>query len=278
MKIIFIADFFADEIPGGGELNNEEVIFLLKETNDVLKVKSSAVSLEFLKENQNSRFIISNFMHLQPENKAFLEKKCNYIIYEHDHKYLTNRNPVRFKNFQAPKDAVINFDFYKNAKAILCQSKFHTNIVKKNLELDNIINLGGNLWDLKSLGKMKEFAKKNKKEACSIMGSPIQHKNTFGAIKYCKKEKKPFELVNPCPYYEFLDKISNNDTLVFFPQTPETLSRIVVEARMMNMRVITNNLVGATSEPWFELKGETLINFFENKRKEIFEIVRETLK
>ena len=278
MKIIFIADFFADEIPGGGELNNEEVIFLLKETNDVLKVKSAAVSLEFLKENQNSRFIVSNFMQLHPENKAFLEKKCTYIIYEHDHKYLTNRNPARFKNFQAPKDAVINFDFYKNAKATLCQSKFHTNIVKKNLELDNIINLGGNLWDLKSLGKMKEFAKKNKKEACSIMGSPIQHKNTFGAIKYCKKENKSFELISPCPYYEFLDKISDNDTLVFFPQTPETLSRIVVEARMMNMRVITNNLVGATSEPWFELKGEILINFFENKRKEIFEIVRETLK
>ena len=30
MKIIFIADVFADELPGGGELVNQEVINLLR--------------------------------------------------------------------------------------------------------------------------------------------------------------------------------------------------------------------------------------------------------
>ena len=30
-KVIFIADFFADQIAGGGELNNEELIDLLRE-------------------------------------------------------------------------------------------------------------------------------------------------------------------------------------------------------------------------------------------------------
>ena len=34
--------------------------------------------------------------------------------------------------------------------------------------------------------------------------------------------------------------------------TAETLSRIVVEARMMDMKVITNNLPGAVKEPWFK--------------------------
>ena len=30
-KIIFIADFFEEHVPGGGELNNEQLINLLKE-------------------------------------------------------------------------------------------------------------------------------------------------------------------------------------------------------------------------------------------------------
>ncbi len=43
MKICFIADFFADEINGGGELSNEELINILS-THDVTKVKSHRFS------------------------------------------------------------------------------------------------------------------------------------------------------------------------------------------------------------------------------------------
>ena len=48
-KIIFIADFFADEILGGGELNNEEVIKLLGKKYQIYKINSRSCSLEFLK-------------------------------------------------------------------------------------------------------------------------------------------------------------------------------------------------------------------------------------
>ena len=37
MKICFIADFFADEINGGGELNNEELINILSVEHHVTK-------------------------------------------------------------------------------------------------------------------------------------------------------------------------------------------------------------------------------------------------
>ena len=43
-KFIFIADFFADQMLGGGELNNEELINLLKLDNTVEKVNSHFVS------------------------------------------------------------------------------------------------------------------------------------------------------------------------------------------------------------------------------------------
>ena len=57
------------------------------------------------------------------------------------------------------------------------------------------------------------------------------------------------------------------------PTTPETLSRLVVEARMMGMSVITNHLVGASYEPWFELKGKELISYVNEMRNSIPQMI-----
>ena len=65
--------------------------------------------------------------------------------------------------------------------------------------------------------------------------------------------------------------------MIFFPKTPETLSRIVVEARMMGMSVVTNNLVGVTKEDWFSLKGAELIEVMKEKRESITSTVLEKL-
>tara|TARA_R110001583_G_scaffold31790_16_gene108548 strand:+ start:980 stop:1819 length:840 start_codon:yes stop_codon:yes gene_type:complete len=269
MGYIFIADFFADQILGGGELNNEELISMLREHHDVKKVNSHMVSKQYLESNLTSKYIISNFINLSEECKKYLKDNCKYIIYEHDHKYLIDRNPALYKDFLAPKERIVNFDFYQKALAVFCQSSFHQKIVYKNLKLDNIKSLGGNLWSLISLENIRNFAKKQKLDKYSIMDSVIPHKNTYETERYCKMKKIEYELIPSLKYLDFLDRISNNNALIFFPKTPETLSRIVVEARMMGMKVVTNKLVGATKEEWFKLKGEDLISVMTKKRDEI---------
>ena len=44
MKFCFVADFFAEEVPGGGELNNEELIGLLSKDHQVTKIKSQTLT------------------------------------------------------------------------------------------------------------------------------------------------------------------------------------------------------------------------------------------
>ena len=269
MNYVFIADFFANEILGGGELNNQEIIEILKDRgHEVLQIKSSFVTPDFIEENSNSFFIIANFVMLSEGCKHALSNK-KYVIYEHDHKYLAHRNPARCKHFKCSEQYIINRDFYRSAKAVLCQSRFHSDIVNKNLNTDNVLNLGGNLWPLSSLSKMREIANKEKQNKCSILDSNISHKNTIGAIQYCKSKGYKYELVKSNSYYEFLDKLGANEKFCFFPKTPETLSRVVVEARMMNMSIVINKLIGAKSEPWFSLKGNELIDIIEHKRVEI---------
>ena len=268
--ICFVSDFFANQVNGGGELNNEILINLLSEKgHNVTKIKSHTVNLNFLKQNKDKKLIIANFVNMLPDCREHIQSNCDYVIYEHDHKYLINRNPAEYENYLAPADQIINKEFYSNSKYVFCQSRFHTDIVEKNLQIDNIVNLSGNLWSIDALDMMRELSKREKKDKCSIMDSNIQHKNTSGAINYCVNKGYQFELILPCAPQEFLSRISKNDKFVFFPLTPETLSRIVVEARMMGMKVVTNKRLGAVSEEWFSMKGEPLIDYMLAKRLQI---------
>ena len=70
-------------------------------------------------------------------------------------------------------------------------------------------------------------------------------------------------------YKDFLERLGANKFLIFLPKTPETLSRIAVEARMMGMSVVTNKNVGASKEEWFSLKGMELIDVMRSKRSDI---------
>ncbi len=278
-KIVFIADFFANEVGGGGELNNQELVEILRSRGaHVLEVKSNRLTPLFISEcSTEVKFIVSNFVMLSEESKTMLQNDREYIIYEHDHKYVRSRNPANYDNFIAPKSEIINFNFYKNAKSVLCQSKFHANIVKSNLELDNIISLGGNLWSEDSLGTMFNMSKVDKNPTCAIMNSSNWHKNTSDAIRLCEAKQWEYDIIPTCGYMEFLLRLGESEKFIFLPKTPETLSRIAVEARMMGLTVITNNLVGATGEEWFSLKGEDLIEVIKNKRTEIPNIVEEKL-
>tara|TARA_R110000851_G_scaffold333049_1_gene510883 strand:+ start:216 stop:1064 length:849 start_codon:yes stop_codon:yes gene_type:complete len=271
---IFVSDYFSEEIQGGGELNDDELIKCLSKKNNITKVKSVNVNIDFLKQNKEKNIIISNFIFLPQQSKFFLEQNCNYVLYEHDHKYLSTRNPASYPNFLAPKESIINRSFYKNARSVFCQSSFHEEMIFKNLNLNNIENLSGNMWSDIALGLLEKYLIKEKRNKYSIMQSPINHKNTNASVLFCKYKSYNYELIKPLDYHNFLDKISNNQALVFFPKTPETLSRIVVECRMMGMKVITNNLVGATYEPWFTKKGKDLISLMKERKDIIIKKVQ----
>ena len=277
MEFIFVSDFFIYEVLGGGEFNNEELATNLRqEGHSVIEKKSSAITVDFIVDKWDHCFIVSNFINLLDGEKEALGQ-VRYIIYEHDHKYLKRRNPALFKNYLAPPEELVNLELYARARAVLCQSDFHADIVRANTGLKNIMSVGGNLWSLELFQKMEECLKKEKKDGYSILSSLTPHKGTASGIRFCEVQGLPYQLVSSISQYEFLDKLSENQNFVFFPQTPETLSRVVCEARMMGMKVLTNGLVGATKEPWFELKGQPLIDLMKKKQQEITQIVVKVL-
>jgi len=270
-EILFIADFFAEQIAGGGELSNDVLIQKLYEKGHVVRcVNSHLVKRSHL---FCDNIIVSNFVNLSEDNKKTIQNR-NYIIYEHDHKYLASRNPGLHSDYLAPKNLIINKEFYANAKAVLCQSQFHADIARKNLELDNIVSLGGNLWSDEHLSLLEEICKEPQRQVKhAIMVSNTDHKNTNGAINFCEAMNLEYDLIQPADPTTFLRSLGTCSTLVFFPKTPETLSRIVVEARMMGMGTKTTNNIGAVHEEWFSKKGLELIEYMKEKQESIVDMV-----
>ena len=262
-NVIYTADFMAEHVLGGGELNDHELCTMMSE---VKRIRCSKLNKNML---EGKLLIISNFVTMPEDIKNHIANNNKYVIYEHDHKYIKNRNPGMYKNFMAPKSEIVNFDFYNKAMTVFCQSSFHKKIIEKNLGIKNVINLSGNLWSEEALGFMESLSVTDKREKYSIMDSSNWHKNTREALFYCEKKEFDHELIKSKNYFVFLKMLSRNKFFIFLPKTPETLSRVVVEAKMMGVKVLTNKYVGATYEDWYKLTGKELVNKMKDKRKEI---------
>jgi len=266
MSTKIISDFLLENMAfhGGAEYNDNEIYKGLKSKNiPVDYLRSGEVTLGMVNSFQKSdTLIISNFIYLDESVKDYITKNLTYIIWEHDHKYLVGRNPSLHLNFQAPKEKIINYEFYKNSKFVVCQTDFHKKIVEKNLRLENIISVAGNFWSTEDLQHIKKLSKTvDKTSLCSIMKSEQQNKNMHGAISYCQKNKIDYELINDSNYKSFLAKMAKNSKFLFLPTTPETLSRVCVEAKMLGNSVLTNNLVGCKHEPWFRHDSQGIIDY-----------------
>lgn len=270
MKIYFISDFFSDEINGGAELVDAEVIkYFVSKEYDVEKIRS--FESDKIKEtfNSTSYYIISNFTGMADDIKDLLRSE-RYSIYEHDHKYLITRDPSMFREYKAPGNAIINRSFYTYAENVFCQSKKHKEVVEKNLGLTNIVNLGCSIWGSKEVEALNSACSVKKTKSVAILKSGNQIKGQAESVDYCAEKQLDYDLVGDLPYAQFVAELAKYEKFVFFPKVLESFSRLAVEARILGCQLITNQNLGCTSELWFrEKKGKELLDFIKEEQKNV---------
>ncbi len=280
-NLVYISDFFIEHVRGGAEIYDDLLIKELeKRSVKVCKFQSHEFTTKHfqLYEKCGFNFLISNFVNLGAHVKKLLQAYAGrYCILEHDHKYLANRNPADFKNFIAPPQMVINKTFYSAASAVFCQSVKHAEVLAANLKINNVVNLGCSLWSEEQINIIRNIPVVKNSKAMILNDSNVI-KGTTEAIEVCKSKNIEFDLLEKMPYEEYLASLGKYEKLVFFPKTLESFCRVVVEARMLGCKLMTNSLNGCTYETWFrKLKGSELIDYVDSQRENVISTIKDGL-
>tara|TARA_R110000772_G_scaffold169139_1_gene280935 strand:- start:948 stop:1787 length:840 start_codon:yes stop_codon:yes gene_type:complete len=258
MKVALLQDFFEHELIGGAEKNDSVLLNYLQQN----KINAEGVHTYNIEKviDKYDFFIVSNFIRLPTTMLQYLIQKRNYIIYEHDHKYISNRNPGAFKDFKAPQNMIINREFYNSAKKVFVLSKVCKEVIESNLQINNVHNIACSLWSKADLDLMKEINQTTGKSyEYGILQSNNLIKGTRQAQDFCVSNNISPTLISSPDYTEFLMKLSLCEKFIFFPQVLETFSRICAEAKMLDCKIVTTpKLIGFFSEDYSALSGTDL--------------------
>ena len=277
-KIIYISDFFVGEILGGAELSDNVVInYLTAEGYEVQKIKSRRFSPNFV---DGEFFVISNFSLLSETNKQYFIKdlKGKYIIIERDQKYVRSRNTANYKDYVAPQSQVVNREFYENAKKVFCLTSKQMEIMKRHIDLKNVESLGCTQFSKEQLQILEDNIGNEKKSNQQIYAI-VSGKRSGQAVALCQSEGLKYDVLNKMPYKDFIGCLSRYDGIVFFSHAFESCCRLLIEARILNLKIITDDKNGCTYEPWFnQYKGEELLRFIKTKTLSTMVSVKEEIE
>ena len=146
----------------------------------------------------------------------------------------------------------------------------------------NFINLKSTLWSDEELDTLEAYCKKHKVEPrdwrFAVVDSPNWIKNTKGAVEFCEHAGLDYALVPPSEKRsKFIFHLASHPVLVFFPIAKESCCRLVVEARCLDMNVITSQNYGAVLEPWYSMSGLELIDFLRKRTKKNLKKIKKYL-
>lgn len=272
-NVVLSSDFFLNEVNGGAEFYVEELFNSLSKTHNVVRIKSQNLTTEFVDNHKGYFFIVSNFVFLTDTVKQhFINSGVRYCILEHNPAWDKKDNPLLYPKSIVSESQIRYLDFYRNAQAVLCQSKLHAELTRNNLLLNNVINLGCNLWSDESLNYLEQNLDKDKTRKVGVIQSQNKNKGYLQAVEYCRKNNIAFDAIQPMNQKNFFSALAETETLVFFPQWFETFCRLAVEARILGCKLISNKALGCASEDFFKLQGRELLEEVRKKKNNILDV------
>ena len=213
------------------------------------------------------KYIVSNFASLSHDSQEILMARGNYSITHHDFLITPCRDPGAFPGFKVPPEHLINQEFIKNATVNYVQSKLQLHIFQLNEIEGNFDNLAGNLWTRASLEMMVKFGENPKNGRAAIMDDP--YKGPEEAVDFCRVNQIPFDILPKMGYFDFLEKLSTYTAFILKNRVVETLNRVLLEAKIMNILPLTTQYCGAVHEDLWNYNGEELADKLNEKRDEI---------
>ena len=279
--IIFVNDFFVEDLIGGAELSLEALIETSGQANlKAAKIKSSQVTTELLQEHQNRYWVFASITGIDQNLIPTITVNMKYSLICFDYAFCKYRSIEKCRyaeQHENEKCCAINETFGKlmstffyQADSLWFMSEEQLRIwadhfpflASKNVTvLSSIFN--EDFWKkfavLREKLKTKEIEKNDK---YLIQDSNSWIKGTGQSVAYCEATNIPYELLGNVSYDEFLLKLASSKGFIFTPLGKDTCPRVVIEAKLMGCKIIANENVQHLKEEWFDTDNiETTISY-----------------
>lgn len=259
-QIVFVSDFFSEELTGGAELTSEALI--TSSPYNVYKLHSSDVTLELLRDGKDKYWIFGNFTKINSKLIPSIVANMKYSIIEYDFKFCKFRSPERHQvveNVQCDCHQQMNGKiisaFFYGANCIWWMSERQMGIYHERfpflVDRQNIVL--SSVFSKETLAKIKLLRENNtdEKHGCAVLDSPSWIKAANDAKLWCKSNNKQVNLIWNKTYDECLATLSASEELVYLPSGSDTCPRFVIEAKLLGCKLHLNDNVLHKDEEWF---------------------------
>lgn len=268
-RVIFVADLFAESYAGGAELTTEALIE--KSPFQVIKIRSQELTSDLISEYQKCTWVFGNFAGLNPSLVPLIASNLRYVILEYDYKFCQYRSIERHQhetgspcNCQETNLGKLVSAFYFGADHTFWMSQEQRGRYVQRfpfLEEKPATILSSVFSDsfFEKISQIKD--RKQKRSGWIVLGSKSWIKGADNAEKWCKDNKKTYEVVWDVPYERMLDKLSRAEGFVYLPKGGDTCPRMVIEAKLLGCAVETNENVQNSNEKWFQASPDDVCDY-----------------
>ena len=277
-EYIFVADLFADEYSGGAELTTEALIQSAKSSSSVTKLKAKNLTKKIIEQNRDKFWIFCNCSTMNNNLIPSIISMLNYCVIEYDYKFCVHRSIEKHMflehvpcNCHNSEHGKMIASLYKGAKILFWMSETQKNIYHtrfSNLSNTKNIILSSVFSDdtLNSINKLKFESQSQKKSGWIVLGSQSWVKGYENALNWCRTKNINPEIVWGLSYDETLKKIASAEGFVYLPNGGDTCPRMVIEAKMLDCKLIINDHVQHKNEQWFTGENHDMIEHLANAK------------
>jgi glycosyltransferase involved in cell wall biosynthesis len=259
--VVFVADFFVEDLIGGAELTTEALI--KSSPFKVFKLKSRDVSMETLESGHQKFWVFGNWAGLNRDLIPTIVANLKYSVLEYDYKFCKWRSPEKHEVAERkPCDCEndihgkLTSTFYLGAKNLYWMSeKQQSRYLQKFPFLKDVSQVvlssvfEEDFWVL--LRQLKDKSAGALRKGWIVLDSPSWIKGRDAAIHWCVTNEVEYEVVKGLNPSEFLEKLSTAEGLVYLPPGGDTCPRMVIEAKLLGCKLQLNENVEHATEDWF---------------------------
>lgn len=260
-QVVFVSDMFVEDYVGGAELTSEALI--QSSPFEVFKLKSKDLSMRLLEQGANLLWVFGNFTEINPNLIPSIVANLKYTILEYDYKYCRFRSPEKhMAAVGTPCDCHNQMNgklisaFFYGAMGLWWMSekqreRYHT-LFPFLAEKDNVVL--SSVFTKETLAKLKllrEMPRTLEAKRWLVFSSDSWIKGFEASEKYCVDNRLQYEVVKGLKYDDMLAKLASSEGLVYLPPGGDTCPRMVIEAKLLGIKLVLNDNVQHKDEDWF---------------------------